>query len=62
MKHYFETRDTSIIQALVESYTNLIAGKTINEIESITQSSFKKLEALGSGRVRNPTVYKKLTN
>jgi hypothetical protein len=59
MKHYFQSNQTSSLQTLVESYTNLIAGKTISEIVTINEASFKKLEALGGGRARTATTYKK---
>jgi len=36
VKHYFECSNTRIIQALLDSYTNLIAGKTITEVQNIT--------------------------
>lgn len=59
VKHYFETNQTKIIQALMESYTNLIAGKSIIEIQSITGDYSKRFDCLNTCRSRSGTNYSK---
>jgi hypothetical protein len=59
-KHYFETNQTKSIQALIESYTNLIAGKSILEIQNITSDYGRRFQTLNTGRIRAGTNYKKI--
>ncbi len=58
-KHYLETRQPKIIQLLLESYTNLIAGKSSAEIQNINEESAKRFVNLNTGRERAFTNFSK---
>ena len=59
VKHYLETNQPKIIQQLMESYTNLIAGKSIADVQNITNDSSKRFVNMSTGRVRAGTNYSK---
>jgi hypothetical protein len=62
LKYYFETNQLPIIQQLLESYTYLIAGKSITEVVNITSDSSKRFININTGRVRTVTNYAKMTS
>jgi hypothetical protein len=59
IKYYFEVNQTKIIQSLIESYTNLIAGKSIADVQNITSEYYKRFAGLNTGRTRSGTNYSK---
>lgn len=61
IKYYFEINSSKIIQALLECYTSLIAGKTINEIQNIITDYPKRFNSLQTGRIRSGTNYGRST-
>lgn len=50
LKIYLETPHTKIIQNLIESYVNLLCGKSVNEVDSLIKQSEKRFENLASYR------------
>lgn len=61
IKHYFETNQLPVIQQLLESYTNLLTGKSISEVANITSDSSKRFVNINTGRVRTGTNFSKMT-
>jgi hypothetical protein len=59
IKHYFDSTEGKVIQRLVESYSFLIMGKSITEIDNMSTEYSKKFGSIDSGRTRTATTYKK---
>jgi len=62
IKLYLETNQPKIIQQMMESYTNLIAGKSIADVQNITTESTKRFLNMNTGRVRATTNFSKGTS
>lgn len=62
VKHYIETNETRTVQTLLECYTNLIAGKTVTEIQTITSGYVQRFDNLFKTKSRFATVFKKENN
>lgn len=50
VKYYFETPHTKNIQNIIQTYVNLLCGKSINEVDSIIKKSEKDFETFASYR------------
>ena len=50
LKIYLETHHTKTIQNLIETYVNLLCGKSTNEVDMIIRQNEKKFEGLASYR------------
>ena len=59
IKHYFEVPGCKVVQAMVESYANLIAGKSISEVQAITSDYPKRFQSLNFIRSRSTSIRSK---
>ena len=59
LKHYLETNQPKTIQQMMESYANLIAGRSISDVQNITSDSARRFVNMNTGRVRTGTNYSK---
>lgn len=57
LKLYFESKQTKVIQHILESYANILAGKNLTDVENINKESEKRFGGLPSGRERSTTSY-----
>lgn len=58
-KHYIECNQTNCIQTLLDCYSNLKAGKSLNEIQTILSGNSKRFETILNSKTRYFTTYKK---
>lgn len=54
----FFTSQTKIIQTLIETYCNLMVGKTMNDVQEIVQGYDKKFESIDASRRTSELMYK----
>jgi hypothetical protein len=54
----FFTSQTKVIQALIEIYCNLLAGKTINEMQDVVKDYDEKFKKIDSSRRKHDLILK----
>jgi len=54
----FFTSQTKVIQALIEIYCNMLAGKTINEMQDVVKDYDEKFKKIDSSRIKHDLILK----